>query len=97
MPGTVPPAYEVATGKGRNRDTAIRAALQGRVQQLRALQDQTLTSVLRFTILLPGETKETMTWKLTQNEVENLVTLAYPRSRSRPSRQTSQERTGLSA
>ncbi|MCC7144276.1 MAG: hypothetical protein IT349_19445 [Candidatus Eisenbacteria bacterium] len=83
VPGTLPPVYELATGKSRDRNAALRTALQGRLLQLKALQAQTRTSVLTFTLLLPGEIKETMTWKLTQTEVEKLATQAYP---PRPSR-----------
>ena len=97
IPGSIPPEFEISTGKSRDRNAALRSALRGRIHQLKALRAETRTSELVLTLLLPGKIKETMTWKLTPTEVEKLVTQAYPPSRSRPSPPTSPEPTASSA
>jgi hypothetical protein len=84
LPGTHPQKIETSTGKSRDRNAALRAALRGRIQQLRALNSETGTSVLRFTCFLPGQIKETMQWRLTPEMIERLVSQAYRPSRRLP-------------
>lgn len=87
--GSQPPKFDFSTGRCRSFETGLKAALAGRIQQLRALQSQTGTTTLVFSMREPGKRLKEWKWRLTEKSIEELRTLAYPKLHLKRSQSTS--------